>query len=451
MPDFAHIRTEIRSYLSNLDEVLNRTRAGKTRYPLAPDLFSSMKARRDWLAIIDSHLPVWENRYEAMTDASRVIFEQIESDLIGGQFESAAELIATVPIRRRLADFGAFSAAAEAISRVRSESRQGLFNGKPRESVVNSIAHWFDQKAVRRTPADVFETCLSDAILPNSWSVHLPAVFYWIAHQAEHNLLDFLPVEPDEELCNTRLISSLADTARARGRELTSLLGYDKTVPVEVGLLETEKQKKTESNTGADFILIVYIMFENGKGCTFAALVQGKMETGEYVTNVFRKKTATFGTNHQIRALTAPNRNGYYCVYPIDSELRPIVVAPANDFLSQVLANNPDTDDVSRLRESQCGVKTDSAGVDLATFLGKVLFQRKHRFATIGKAVGTLGEPIKELGPKAADTASILAKRLVLVEVGGRVPEKHMREIRALGYKRREPPALTPAFGGPTR
>jgi hypothetical protein len=269
-----------------------------------------------------------------------------------------------------------------------------------------------------------------------------------VAQEAEQTLLRHLPAKADEDFFNTRLLFRLEQAAQGIGTELTGLLGYDDTIPFEVGLLETEKQNKMESNTGADIIVIVYLKLENGKSHTRAALIQGKIETADYVTNVFREATADFARNHQIKALTARNRHGYYFVYPTDRVARPIIAAPASDFLNQLCTNNPAVDNVSLLRESRCAVRTDVGGVDLATFFGRVLFKKQHQFKTVGDALKFFGQPVGELGARARDTASLLAQKLVLFEVGGRIPELDMKLIKQLGFSR-TPPERDSDYSGP--
>jgi len=445
MPDFAGLRRTIGSQLSTVETVLKRA-STRSRALSAEDI-SPMQEQRKRLASIQQRLPIWENAYPELCEASLATIQQAERDIEGGQHQSAMRLI-NAPIRRALASFSEFSVAAGQIKRERFEARMGLFGENISPLVVNSIACRFNQPPSSNA-RDAYERCLSDAGSATKWPVHLTAVLYWMAHKAEKLLMDALPAEPDEDFYNSRLLVRLDEAVRSDGRTLTNLLGYDSTVPFEIGLLETEKQKKTESNTGADFILIVYLQLENGGSHTCAVLIQGKMETSPYVTNIFREKTTIFTANHQIRALTAENRPGYYFVYPLDRERRPIIVDRAQDFLEQVRGNNTNIKDVSLLKQRQCYVQTDRDGIDLATFFGRELFKKEHWFGSVGDAVQSFGQPVTELGLNARETASILAKRLVLVEIGGRVPQDDMKLVEALGFKRKPIPE-EPEYSGHT-
>lgn len=260
---------------------------------------------------------------------------------------------------------------------------------------------------------------------------------------AEKNLIgDDLPAKADENAFNGRVLTALMSAARKEGRLLAYQLGYDERYPLELGVLETERQV-IEPNVGADFCILIYFKKEDGDAIVCAALVQGKIEgeglTDAYTTNIFRD--SSFGVNHQIRSLTSPEKDGYYMVYPRSRATRPIVVAPAQDFLEQVLRSNPRAcGDVSRLKKGDCKVRIERASVDLATFLGGVLFDPRHRCSDIGDAIAKFGEPVEGFGARARDTTFLLAERMVLVEIGGRVPETEMTVIEAFGYQRKPAP-----------
>ncbi|WP_157949080.1 hypothetical protein [Neorhizobium huautlense] len=208
-----------------------------------------------------------------------------------------------------------------------------MFVKNPHAAVIAYIAHHLGIHP-RGDSEEVFSNCLDKATEAESWSFAPVAILFWIAHVAERNLMgDDLPAKADENAFNGRLLTALMSAARKEGRLLAYQLGYDEHYPPELGVLETERQV-IEPNVGADFCILVYFKKQDGNAIVCAALVQGKMEgeglTDAYTTNIFRD--SSFGVNHQIRALTSPEKDGYHAVYLRSRATRPIVVATAQDF-----------------------------------------------------------------------------------------------------------------------
>ncbi|PDT01604.1 hypothetical protein [Rhizobium chutanense] len=391
----------------------------------------------DVLSSLSKELLSWgvgNGLHDSLTETSKSMLGQISSKIWRRHFSEALKLAQDIPRRWQVRE-NEFEHMVQSIEQSRFRSQRALFSFRPSAAITSTIGRWFEIEPHGATPADLMRQCLDKARKLPSWTPHAAAILYWLGHKAEHDVINQLPAAPDEPIFNADVVASLKSTAQREGRGLARALGYDSEYPIEIGVLETEKVV-VEPNTGADFIIVAYLGLEDGDSIVSAAVVQGKMELEDtpFVTNIHRHAKG-FGRNHQIRALTAENRDGYYLIYPRDVHSRPMAVVPGHTLLREVRRLNRGRS-IEALTESKCNVRYDDSSVDLATFLGKVLIQPRNRHSSIGAALCAIGAPTAERGSAWVDVQDLLATRLVLIEIGGRVPQRGLDYLEALGFRR---------------
>ncbi|NEH46633.1 hypothetical protein GR215_33065 [Rhizobium leguminosarum] len=427
---------EQRLTAQQLREAKRRARYPKPRPGLpSQDELEALDALLSTLARELNNWGVGNGIHQSLSDISKAILSQIAGKIRRRQFAEALVSAQNIP-RRWQRDAVEFKERVRSILHLRGEAKYALFSAEPSAAITTTIGRWFAIEPHGKNPAALMRESLGHAGQVESWEPNAAAILYWMGQKAEHDVITQLPAEPGESNFNGDVVASLKAAARSEGRKIASALGYDNAFPIEIGVLETEKTV-VEPNTGADFIIVAYLGQEDGHPIVCATVVQGKMENEKhpFVTNIYRS-SGSFGRNHQIRALTAPHRDGYYLIYPRNVRHRPLAIAPGQALLREVLCRNPG-EPIETLTKSKCEVRYEDVSIDLATFLGKVLVQPRNRFSSIGAALAAIGAPVSGLGPKAIDVQYLLAKRLVLIELGARAPQHDLDYVEALGFRRK--------------
>ena len=413
----------------------------RARYPRPrPGLPSQdeLEALDSLLSTLARELNSWgvgNGIHEELSDASKAILRQIAGKIRCRHFAEALATALNIPRRWQVNEVE-FKERVQSILHLRGEDQYALFSAEPSAAITATIGRWFAIEPHGKSPVDIMGETLDAAGQVASWQPNTAAILYWMGHKAEHDAITDLPAEPDELTFNGDVVAGLKSAAKSEGRKIASALGYDGSFPIEIGVLETEKTV-VEPNTGADFIIVAYLGQEDGHPIVCAAVVQGKMEEKEdpFVANIYRH-SENFGTNHQVKALTAAHRDGYYLIYSRNVRRRPIAIAPGQALLREVIRLNPRRP-IETLPKSKCNVRYEDVSVDLATFLGKVLVQPRYRHSSIGAALAAIGAPVSGLGAKAIDVQHLLAKRLVMIELGARAPQRDLDYVEALGFRRK--------------
>lgn len=437
------VAIEQRLTAQQLREAKRRARYPKPRPGLpSQDELEALDTLLSTLARELNNWGVGNGNHERLSDISKAVLQQIADKIGRRQFAEALVSAQNIP-RRWQVRADEFQERIRAIVQLRGETEYALFSGEPSIAITATIGRWFAIEPHGKSPAALMRESLDEAGLVGSWKPNAAAILYWMGHKAEHDLITQLPAVPEEANYNGDVVAALKTTARSEGRKIASALGYDDAFPIEIGVLETEKTV-VEPNAGADFIVVAYLGQEDGQSIVSAAVVQGKMEVeGQpFVTNIYRS-SGSFGRNHQIKALTAAHRDGYYLIYPRNVRHRPLAIAHGHALLQAVLRGKPGQT-VGTLTKSKCDVRYEDVSIDLATFLGKVLVQPRNRHSSIGAALASIGAPVSGLGPKAADVQHLLAKRLVLIELGARAPQHDLDYVESLGFQRK--PGKDPSY-----
>jgi hypothetical protein len=151
------------------------------------------------------------------------------------------------------------------------------------------------------------------------------------------------------------------------------------------------------------------------------------------MANVHRGST-THGGNHQLRALADKAQTACYAFYPNNREASPTSFVQVETVVNELERRLPDVA-FRDMKAKDCYVSIEAGAVDLPTFFSKLLLNGAgHK--TMSQAINDLGSPRPSLGDKARDMSSFLAKRLILVEVGSRIPQAELKPILELGFKR---------------
>lgn len=353
---------------------------------------------------------------------------------IAEEFDSAFRLLESLPVRTRptCKDREEIKMLAQEI--VTSWNGKGLYNPRRNAGVAKEVVRIVRNGLQRsgRTVADFtdVEAVMSDiGIL----EYDVQAALYWLGLEAERRLLGKVPGIENEDFYNAGLIQQLDSVAEKRGPKLFRSLGYTLGFPFEIAFWNTGG-KKSETHTGADMCIILYVMLEDGTKIIRGALMQGKL-ADKMVGNVHRSNE-TFGRNHQLISLTSGRAIGYYSFYHDPYDTIGISVVPADTVRKTIESRLTKKMKLWEIPPTECTVPTDKNATDFASFLAFTLMEAKHHFDSIEIALQTMGEGRKgyEKG-SGTDVTKELASNLALISVGGPVPAKELELLAKYGFR----------------
>ena len=413
--------------------------------------FDTMRDAISTLKISLKELERSAGEHEILVGESRLALGTIEGRMLSGDWEGARDYVENVPFRSVVAgQEKRFRSIAAKIYTARNDRRLGMFVEQPRAVILENIRSTFGMpKAERGT--DEIRSLISELARLRSWPRNIDAALYWIAHAAEQAYLTSdLPSKPEEDDFNAALPAALQSAAKEHWPSMVTALGYSSSLPFEIGRF-TSTRKTIEPQTGLDFALLVYSRLEDGNPRIYTAIVQGKPEHAKkpFTANVYRR-SKTYGKNHQLRTLADKVQTSYYAFYPRNRVTSPTSIVPVKTIVDEFEGRHPGVA-LEAMKYSDCYVSTENGAVDLPTFFAKLMTNHTS-YETMAAAMKDLGSPRPSLGDKAQDMSQLLAKRLILVQVGSRIPEAELKPIFDLGYERSADLGLTwemrPGGGG---
>lgn len=349
-----------------------------------------------------------------------------------GDYDAAFRLLESIPVRVLPNENGRDDLRLKAGEIVARWNDKGLYSANRNEGVAGNCVTALQAEQLGETKARAFEDIRSIVSSIGTLRFDIQAALYWIGSAAEHAVLERVPAIAKEEHYNSGLVREVEGVVEKIGYRLFQDLGYTSGFPFEVAFWETDP-REDEADTGADMCIIIHVVLENRVAMTRGALLQGKRAKG--LKGEVHRTSTRLGRNHQLISLTSGEAIGYYLFYHHPYDTLGISVVPAEKVKKTIIANAPTIKHLWQIPPAACSVATDKDGTDFASFLAFTLIDSKHHYASIEQALLTMGQSRtgyeKDEGK---DVVEELASKLVVVTVGGSMPDVDLEVLAKYGY-----------------
>lgn len=362
---------------------------------------------------------------------------QLDEFSKAGKLDQALSLFEILPVRTLPSDRGRDEIRTAAKEIAGSWNGKGLFNPDRNQKVAGEIAHLVQGAAHGRGwPVNDFEDVSTVMSEIGVLKYDIQVALYWLGLDAERRILHRVPGIENEVFYNSGLIQQLHIAAEKQGLKLFQDLGYTLGFPFEIAFWDTGG-KKSETFTGADMCIILYITLEDGTTLIRGALLQGKLS--ENLVGKVHRTNETLGKNHQLISLTSGEAVAYYTFYHNPYDTIGITVVPAARVRAAIEAKLPRKMELWEIPPADCVVPTDENASDFASFLAITLMDAKHHFDSIEIALKTMGEGRKGYEKEnGTDVVKELALNLALISVGGPVPAAELEPLKKYGFRETE-------------